>query len=42
MLDAWGILYALTALVLLVRVSDLESGGARCARRRYTHAHFVR
>ena len=37
-LGAWGILYALTARVLL-GAFDLESGGARCARRPYTHAH---
>ena len=33
-LDAWGILYIQTTRVFCwVRGSDLESGGARCARR---------
>ena len=36
-LGAWAKLYVQTALVLLVRGSDLESAGVRCARRPYTH-----
>jgi len=37
-LGAWGILYSLPRVFCCVRGSDLESGGARCARRPYTNA----